>query len=193
MKRKAHLFWTTAAALIAGTGTAGAESYCVACYGPEAVYRCVIAGVPATGAPDPRNQMQCIKQIATSGGHARCSVERFSVTDCQGTEKVISADAAIPIKKPSNPGLEASERAAPPDASNTTKSEPVSTPPQPPRTVEELAKSAAANTKDGLSEVGGTVKSTTEKAGEQISGIGSAVGKAAQKSWHCLTSLFSDC
>lgn len=193
MKRKAHLFWSSAAAIVAGTATAGAESYCVACYGPEAVYRCVIAGVPATGAPDPRNQMQCIKQIATSGGHARCSVERFSVTDCQGTEKVISADAAIPIKKPSNPGLEAAEPAALPDASNTTKSEPVSAPPQPPRTVEELAKSAAANTKDGLNEVGGTVKSTTEKAGEQISGIGSAVGKAAQKSWHCLTSLFSDC
>lgn len=193
MKRKAYLFWTSAAAILAITATAGAEGYCVACYGPEAVYRCVIAGVPATSAPDPRNQMQCIKQIATSGGHARCSVERFSVAQCQGTEKVISADAAIPINKPSATGLAPSGPATPPDAGNGAKSEPVSTPPQPPRTVEELAKSAAANTKDGLSEVGGTVKTTTEKAGEQISGIGSAVGKAAQKSWHCLTSLFSDC
>lgn len=184
----------SATALALSAVTAAAESYCVACYGPDAVYRCVIADVPASAAPDPRNQVQCIKQLAKSGGHSRCSVERFSTANCAGPEKVVSTATAVPIAGPQasgDPADPSASKAADDIAGNPV--EPVAPPSATPRTVEELAKSAAATTKESLNEVGGTMKSTTEKAGETIGGFGSAVGNAAKKSWNCLTSLFNDC
>lgn len=182
--------------LLAGLVTAPmarAESYCVACYGPDAVYRCVIAGAPENSPPDPRNQMQCIKQIASGDRHARCSVERFSAAGCDGLERVISPSAALPIAPPpagttSAPALPATTERSESDASPVAEKTG-----EPPQTVEELAKNTMESTKKGISEVGGTVKSTTEKAGEKIGGVGSAMGEAAKKTWHCLTSFFSDC
>jgi len=194
MTHEARRVWISAAVLAATTTAAAAESYCVACYGPDAVYSCVIADVPASAAPDPRNQVQCIKQLAKSGGHSRCSVERFSTANCNGVEKVVSTAAGVPIAGPAP-----EQESTPPPASKSADdiadktSEPEPVPAQTPRTVEELAKSAAATTTESLNEVGGTVKSTTEKAGNTISGMGSAVGNAAKKSWNCLTSLFNDC
>ncbi len=165
-----------------------AESYCVACYSPDAVYRCVVADAPANAAPDPRNQVQCIKQLAKSGGHARCSVERFTSAGCSGPERIISPSAAaLPIAPPA-------QAAVPSSAAGTENTAPQGTAvAEPPRTVEELAKSTVESTKKGLDGVTGTVKTTTEKAGEQIEGVGSTIGQAAKKSWNCLSSLFSDC
>lgn len=194
MTRKARRVGISAAVIAAAATAAGAETYCVACYGPDAVYRCIIADVPASAAPDPRNQVQCIKQLAKSGGHARCSVERFSTANCNGPEKVVSTAAAVPIAGPAlGQDLSQPPSSKPADDLTGKTSEPESVPAQTPRTVEELAKSAAATTTESLNEVGGTVKSTTEKAGDTISGMGSAVGNAAKKSWNCLTSLFSNC
>ena len=180
---------------IGATATARAESYCVACFGPDAIYRCIVADAPAGAAPDPRNQVQCIKQLAKSGAHARCSVERFSAKGCNGPERIISpATAAIPLTPapeaaatqsapPGSPGMEAEPAPA----------EPAEQPAGPPQTVEELAKTTVESTKKGLGDVGSSVKNTTEKAGEKIEGVGSAIGNAAKKSWDCVTSLFSDC
>jgi hypothetical protein len=182
------------ATLIAGLSPAIAESYCVACYGPEAVYRCVVSGAPAGGAPDPRNQVQCIKQIAKADGHARCSVERFSTAGCTGPERLISPAAAAVTITPV-PG-ETAGAAAGPEPSPTHNApavEPAAKEDQPPKTVEEMAKTTVENTKRGLGDVGSSVKSTTKKAGEQIEGVGSAIGDAAQQSWNCVKSLFSDC
>jgi hypothetical protein len=185
--------------LLAVGGPAAAESYCVACYGPDAVYRCVIAGAPATAPADPRHQIQCIKQLAKGGGHARCSVERFSVEGCSGPERVIDPAATnIPLA----PRAAESEPvrptpAMPPAASPPLPGDPPAIaapdPAQPPRTVEELAKTTVENTKKNIDDVTGTVKQSTQKAGDQIQGFGSAVGNAAKKSWDCVTSLFSDC
>jgi hypothetical protein len=63
----------------------------------------------------------------------------------------------------------------------------------PPQTVEELAKSTVATTKKSIDSVTGSVKSSTEQAGEKIGDVGSTIGHAAKKSWNCLTSLFNDC
>lgn len=83
-------------AVVVAASSARAESYCVACFGPDAIYRCVIAEAPASAPPDPRNQVLCIKQLAKSGAHARCSVERFSTKGCNGPERIISpATAAV--------------------------------------------------------------------------------------------------
>jgi hypothetical protein len=195
MTRKARWVSISAGVLAASTSAAVAESYCVACYGPDAVYRCVIADVPPSAAPDPRNQVQCIKQLAKSGGHSRCSVERFSTANCNGAEKLVSTADALPVAGPPPVTGEQSPSAAPKPADGGTAKEPGTepAPAQTPQTMEELAKSAAASTTESLNDVGGTVKSTTEKAGETIGGMGAAVGNAAKKSWNCLTSLFNDC
>jgi hypothetical protein len=207
MTQLARPLWAMALLLAVG-GPAAAESYCVACYGPDAVYRCVIAGAAAGAPADPRHQVQCIKHLAKGGGHARCSVERFSVEGCTGPERVIDpATSTIPLA----PGAAETEAARPtpaippaagppltgdtptvakPDAAS---SEPPAGPAAPPRTVEELAKTTVENTKKSIDDVTGTVKQSTEKAGDQIQGFGSAVGNAAKKSWDCMMSLFSDC
>lgn len=184
-----------ALALAGGSLPAAAESYCVACYAPDAVYRCVVANAPAAAAPDPRNQVQCIKQLAKSGGHSRCSVERFSTAGCDGPERIISPSTSVlPITPPPQAAVPA------PDANTTAPvnaeivpQQSDSTAGQPPRTVEELTKSTVESTKKGIEGVTGTVKSTTEQAGEKIEGVGSSIGNAAKKSWNCLSSLFSDC
>lgn len=176
---------------ITAQSPASAESYCVACYGPDAVYRCIVADAPADGSPDPRNQVQCIKQLAQTGGHARCSVERFSTGGCNGPEHVIHNATGLAPAAASLAPTEARTRPAPgaqdPAASSTAGAG------QPPRTVEEMAKGTVESTKRGIDDVTGTVKSSTEKAGEQISGVGSAIGTAAKKSWNCVSSLFNDC
>jgi hypothetical protein len=185
-------------ALIASLGAVAAlpvtaESYCVACYSPDAVYRCVVVDAPANAAPDPRNQVQCIKQLAKAGGHARCSVERFTSIGCNGPERIISPStgalpvaplpkAAAPLQDPTPPA--AGSEGVAPDGTAVA---------QPPKTVEELAKSTVESTKKGLDGMTGTVKSTSEKAGEQIQGVGGSIGQAAKKSWNCLSSFFSDC
>jgi len=169
---------------------ASAESYCVACYGPDAVYRCIVADAPAGASPNPRNQIQCIKQLAHTGGHARCSVERFSTGGCNGPEHVIQTETGLAPAASSPAATEAYTPSAPaalePAESSTAAG-------QPPRTVEEMAKGTVESTKRGIDDVTGTVKSTTEKAGEQISGVGSTIGNAAKKGWNCVSSLFNDC
>ena len=189
MRRIAIPVWTLLL-LSADAPRAWAESYCIACYGPESIYRCVIAGEPETAPPDPRNQVQCVKQIAKAGGHSRCSVERFSTSGCNGPERIVSKDEAVPLQ----PVEDAAQGETPVGAPAVEEGGPdVSPSSEPPRTVEELAKTTAQKTKKGLEDVGSTVKTTTEKAGETIGGVGSAVGDAAKKTWNCLTSLFGDC
>ncbi len=185
--------------LCASSLSARAESYCVACYGPDAVYRCVVADAPDGAPPDPRHQIQCIKQIAKSDGHARCSVERFTAAGCDGALRVINpsqaaipltppppnaATAPAPVNAPGNPPAGGPEPLAQPA---------VDGPAEPPKTVEELAKTTVDSTKKGLDKLGTSVKTTTEKAGEKIGGVGDAIGNAAKKSWDCVTSLFSNC
>lgn len=170
---------------LAFSTAAEAESYCVACFGPDAVYRCVIADAPSGAAPDPRNQVQCIKQIATSGGHSRCSVERFSTAGCDGPERVISREGAT--------GPLAPDVASQPPATAAPASEPPAVSAEPPKTVEELAKSTVQATKDGLDNVTGSVKNSTDKAGENLQGIGQSIGSTAKKTWTCISSFFNDC
>lgn len=184
----------TAVALLTSTVSVRAESYCVACFGPDAIYRCAVADAPAGAAPDPRNQIQCIKQLAKQGGHARCSVERFSTAGCNGPERVISpTQDAVPLTPQPEVTASPTPEAVPESDGEASPVAPANKPAQPPQTVEELAKATVESTKKGLDDVGTSVKKTTEKAGEQIGGVGSAIGNAAKKSWDCVTSLFSDC
>jgi hypothetical protein len=179
-----------------------AGNYCVVCYEPDAVYRCVIEGVAANLPADPRHQIQCIKELAQAGAHKRCSVERFTAAGCDGAVHVIAAgsyhdpaaarvDRADPRSSPSS-SAGGQQRAGDVDPPPTgLQPEPVvepkpTDPKAPPRTVEELASNAGEKTKQGLQDIGQTVSDSTRKVGEQI-------GSAAKKTWDCLTSFFSDC
>lgn len=167
--------------LLASNHVLEAEEYCVTCAGPEATYRCEVEGTPAGQGSDPRSQLQCITALAQSGGHESCAVSRAGTEPCDGVLKVIAPstlDVPPEAADQANVEMPAPAEPAPPDAAAGAA--------EPPRTVEELAKSTVQSSKAGL-----------EKAGEAVvggaKGAGSAVGTAAKKTWDCLASLFSDC
>lgn len=153
-----------------------AAEYCVTCTEPAGMYACVVAGTPADAPPDAREQLVCISEIAKSGGHGSCSVPRSAPKPCPGVTKIVQAPPALPSDAAGAPG----GTAATSPAAEAPVAEPPATPP--PKTVEELAKKTVQSSKENL-----------EKAGESVGKAGSAVGEAAKKTWHCITSLFSDC
>lgn len=185
-------------AVVVGTPAARSESYCIACQGPDATYRCVVADTPEGGPPDPRNQIRCVKELATAGQHQRCSVERFSASGCEGPVRVIA-----------NAALDAPEAGVPPEGGSAAPGEgtappsgvakdPLSNPvppetPKSPSTVAEVAHDTAQATKKGLDGVSSAVTTSVEKAGDGIKDAGSAIGSAAAKTWRCLKSFFDDC
>jgi len=152
------------------TREAAAQEYCVACSGPNAVYRCVIEGAqPQGGQP---LQMLCATAMAKAGNHAACSVTRGTVFDCDGPVRRVPWSAAnAPL--PAAPQQPAATQ-APPAAEG------------PPETVVEMAQRANQQTSEQM-----------KKAGENISqgakSMGDAVGNATKKTWDCMTSLFTRC
>ncbi len=202
--RRAGVVLLTSGLLVGATG-ARASEYCVACYEPDAVYRCIISGGPSGLPADPRHQIACIKELAVSGGHARCSVERFSAVGCDGAIHTIAAraiespPASVPEAAAEVPsGLPAVTGAPEPGsgrvgaevgsdvAKDVGQPSPGPQTSEAPQTVEEAAQAASDSAKSGIEKIGDNVASTTRKAGEQI-------GSAAKKTWDCLSSFFSDC
>lgn len=186
-----------------GTGfTAEAAEYCVSCVSPDVSYRCEVGG-PDTKA-DPRGWLLCITELARTGGHESCSVERGAAPPCPGIHKVLAAPAGPPsdvppfeveVPPPDPPAKPPADAAAVERDGATTKG---------PRTVEELASETYEASKEGLKKAGESVSGAAQKAGEAVTGTaksagekigeaGSAVGGAAKKTWNCLTSLFQDC
>lgn len=155
------------------TGQAVAQEYCVACSGPDAVYRCVIDGAqPRGGQP---LQMLCVTTMAKQGGHATCTVKGGTVFECNGAVKRVPW-APVGVVPQSQP-------VAPPGAQPAAKPEPASAvgpatapaPEAPPRTVVDLAKQA------------------NDQAAEQMKKAGDNVKDATKKTWDCMFSLFTRC
>lgn len=187
-------------ALGAASMAYGAE-YCVKCVAPDVTYACEV-GAPGSKS-DPRAWLLCITELARTGGHESCSVERNAPVPCPGVRKALAGPEGPPVGEPPV------EAAAPPPAPVTPEPvEPTTdkpdAPKKPPRTVEELASETYDASKEGIKKAGESVSETAKKAGEAVSGTaksagdtigeaGSAVSGAAKKSWNCLTSLFKDC
>jgi hypothetical protein len=207
--------WLWRFAVIAISGVAAtavsANGYCVACSGPDATYRCTVRGMPEGMPADPVSQIACVKQLATAGGHERCSIEKFSQENCNGPEKVV-AGSTVTLPAAGDPPWTAPKTAEPPTTTDAGKApvakdqaKAIAQPPDaatktteaagepPPRTVEELTKNSVAATQENLGKAGEAVSDTAKKTGQQIENAGSAIGNAAKKSWTCLASLFSDC
>lgn len=180
------------------------EGYCVACYSPDAVYQCLIEGTKNTSSVDPRHQILCIKLIAKEGGHTRCSVERFTHEGCKGAVRLVDADTST-LKSKKEDTKEAGHES--PSLSNTSpvasKDEQGNTPSEPQEliasektsdgSIENLTKSTAQATKNGLGAVTGAIKETTVKTGEKILSFANTVGQVTKKTWKCVTTFFSDC
>jgi len=161
---------------------ATAQEYCVACTGPEALYRCIVGGEATAAARSARGQFLCIKELAKSGPHASCRVDRSSSGPCDGMPRTvmfsevpdIPNEAFVPppqkIEAPVGDETETQPSYQETPAGNAMEdAEPA--PKAAPKTVMEMAKGTGKNLK---------------KAGD-------AVGNAAKKTWTCLSSFFSDC
>jgi hypothetical protein len=213
MQRLVIAMATLGAAALAQASVA--SEYCVVCAGPDATYRCQVGGVAPTGREtDPRLQLLCISEIAKSGAHDSCSIDRKATSAgageaCPGELRVIAA----PIGPPpgATPAAVDAPGLPPGDPSLGPQGEPHIDPADPaaeaapqkdkvPQTMEELAGQTVKNSKENLQKAGDAIGGTgnaiaggAKQAGEKIGDAGSAVGTAAKKTWNCLASLFNDC
>lgn len=161
---------------------ATAQEFCVACNGPDAVYRCVIDHAVPQGIP---LKMLCLGTLAKQGAHATCAVRGGTVFDCNGPIRRIDARAANqalaqPPAPPAtavqpgaaSPPVAAGGQALPAQPEQQPKAPPSN---EPPKTVEELA------------------KRVSKSSGESLGKAGSAISDSTAKAWGCLTSLFKSC
>jgi hypothetical protein len=159
----------------AGATAAHAQEYCVACTGPNAVYRCIIDGARPGGSQP--LQTLCTTAMAKEGQHTTCSLKGGTVFDCNGPTKRVSwAAYNDPNAKGPAPELPKAQAAQPP----------TSDPNQPPATVEEMAKRANQKTAEQLKRANEDVKDKVETLGEKV-------GDGTKKTWRCIASLFTRC
>jgi hypothetical protein len=84
---------------IAASGGTHAQEYCVACTGPEMMYRCKIEDARPGGGQS--LQAFCLRALQKDGGHANCTIQNGTVFDCKGPLKRIPYAAANePIPAP---------------------------------------------------------------------------------------------
>ena len=165
-----------AAALLGGSITSlQAQEFCVACEGPNAVYRCVLEGIgPAQAQP---LKVVCVTTIARELGHASCSVKGGTVLDCNG-----------PIKRVLAQGKAATgaDGKLPEPTIVAAPAKPLPDPNAEPTTLEEVARRMGKSTTDGAKDTGAAVGNAVKKTGD-------AIGGAVQKTWTCVTTLFKAC
>jgi hypothetical protein len=181
-----------------------AAEYCVTCTGPDASYACSIDTGTAAG-DDAALKLYCITELAKSGPHASCAVDRAKSAPCDGATRTLAAPAGLELhtgptesaapagnetpQEATSEGAPPSGQSPPPAAANETS---VSKPAAP-DTVEDLVKDGTESTKEGLKATGEAASDAAKSAGGALEKAGSAIGDAAKKSWNCLTSFFGDC
>lgn len=174
---------------------ATAQEYCVTCTGPDANYRCIIGGAVPPAGPSSRGQLLCITELAKSGGHASCSAGRKTDAACPGEVRTVmfpqtpvdpNAPPVAGGPPPGAQGLQAPQGAPGLQDGQTDPMGDGSTAAVPPD-------EAPAPDEKGPSTVADLTKKTIDKTGEGMEKAGNAIGKAAKKTWNCLSSFFGDC
>lgn len=151
---------------------AAAQEYCVACTGPDAVYRCAIDG--ARPGVSTSLQLVCISALAKEGPHATCAVRKDAgVLDCNGALKRV---ALPPDGTPPTVGAPALSPGQPPAVT------PSETPQGDPKTVAEMMRRAKQQSDRDWEAANAKIKSNNDK-----------IGGFFKKSWNCLSSLFARC
>lgn len=141
--------------LLAESGAASAQEYCVACSEPDAVYRCIIEGAQPGGAQP--LQVMCITAMAKAGNHATCGVKRGTVFQCDGPVRRVPWTASGE-SQPLNPQAQKSD------------SKP-SDPNEPPKTMLEMADRANKKTADDMKKAGESVSDGAKKTWECIASL----------------------
>ena len=160
--------------------------YCVTCSEPAAEYRCLpqLRDELRQALPSERVlRFACIKDIAKAYSHNQCSVRETKQVACGGEAIVLdltklAEDYARRIPGPvrrslsggNQPPQQPAEHARPKDGKDE------------PKTVVEMAKRAAE-----------TSEKQIKKAGKAVKDAGDYVGGTMQKTWRCISSLFSKC
>jgi hypothetical protein len=184
---------------IAGLGVEAAE-YCVTCADPEAQYACTFDGA-SQGPGDAGLKLYCITELAKSGQHGSCSVDRAQSKPCAGKiVQLAGPDATQPLPSPpanatAGTGTPTGTPATPP-AKDPSKASGTTTLPKsdaPPKTVEEMVKKGTADASDTLEKSGDTAVEAAKTTGSVLQNAGKSVGDAAKKTWNCITSLFGNC
>jgi type IV secretory pathway VirB10-like protein len=186
-------------ALFAPVAAAAAgTAYCVSCEGPAAHYACSFDGA-AVDANDASLKLLCITELAKSGKHASCSVDRKQPSPCPGDLKVMALPDGHPSAvqpataapaNPSKPTAEPTQAAPLPKPVNETAVEKTEAPP---KTVQEMVEKGTSNTGKVLEKTGETAADAAKTTGSAVEKAGKAVGDAAKKTWTCITSLFGNC
>jgi hypothetical protein len=172
--------WALGLAAGLAPAIATGQEYCVACTGPDAVYRCVIDATSPQGMP---LKTLCLTSITRDGQHARCDLKGGTVFDCNGPVRRVGKNRPLPGGDTPSAGTPPAEVNASPrkKATGTAPAEPSngatagSPPKTSPRTVEELARQAAASSAEKL-----------RKANEVAS-------EAPRRTWDCIASFFKSC
>lgn len=144
---------------------ASANSVCVTCDGPPGVYSCSYAPVGNGAAPSKSKrvlQFACIQDVARQYKHASCSVNRNQLGACNGVVHMISQTPTAPSGQV-NTNAQVQPKA------------PVVRTQREPKTVVEMAKRTASDTK------------------KQIDKSARSVSNAARSTWRCVTTLFQKC
>ena len=185
-------------ALFAPVAAAADAAYCVSCEGPAAHYACSFDGV-AADANDASLKLLCITELAKSGKHASCSIDRKQPSPCPGDTKVMALpDGYQPAVLPATEAPANTETPSAGPAQTAPQLKPanetaVEKPEAPPKTVQEMVEKGTSNTGKVLEKTGETAVDAAKTTGSAVEKAGKAVGDAAKKTWTCITSLFGNC
>ena len=168
-------------------GPASAQEACVECSSPAATYKCSVKDAQKLGSS--RNleralEYVCITELAKAGRHESCRVTREFAGPCIGQARLLD------LSKQSD------QSAVVPEAGSTSVPQPAAQQPagpQPPRTLEELARETVAKSKQQMTENDQKLKDAAKSAGNEIEKAGTAVGDAVKKTFGCLVTLFTKC
>lgn len=182
-----------AAALSAATSAAWATTYCVTCEVPQAQYACNVDAAANAGL-----QLYCIAELAKTGKHERCAINRSEQSKCSDTATARTLPAPQGLFA-TEPPSGAENAAAEPPADNqgvagTGDAPQVSEPNQAePKTVQDLVEKSGNAAVEGIAKTGEAAAAVTKQTGGALQKAGDAVASAAKKTWTCVTSLFGDC
>jgi hypothetical protein len=189
---------------------AGEASFCVACSGPDQVYRCRVTGDGSI--PSDALKLYCVIRTAKEGHHASCSAENATPA-CAGIDKVYAYDGpAIPEEIAQDPRVKSLMNRM--NRENRAFEKPEG---EAPKTMVELTGRALSASRQGWrnakAAIGGGSNdaaplpvtpqaSTAQGADASADTAGSpsrmqrasaAMGSFARKSYRCLRSLFRHC
>ncbi|MGE3916901.1 MAG: hypothetical protein AB7F78_14510 [Hyphomicrobiaceae bacterium] len=175
--------------------TTAAQEFCIACTGPDAVYRCVLDASKPVGLS---LKKVCIGTLARLGAHAECKVRKGTVFDCNGPIRRIDASAAAEsLLRPAGPAALAAKPVGPTDggASGAVSSSVPGAAPTAPRASATAAAPSVAVLRQEDPQA--TSKAAAPDRGKASAAppvpAESALASTARKTWGCLASLFKHC